>query len=216
MKVATTLRAKSYLVIAGIMVATVSGLAIAQSTDSLPVFAQQQSTNGLEKSSVCEMRVTLLNNRSKLLLSYQKNSNQKYVSERNKAAKRISYAGKWVPQEAESAREKLYYLDTLHRNLDKELEKQIDQYRYLESQPLDCSTEKRAELIKKLKEVNGVENKQVVSGQSLIEKLENQEKKYMNGDFEKDQKTLVEKLHQKKAVEPYNKNQMIEVTDYKK
>lgn len=181
----------------------------------LPAFAQQPEA-AVEKSSTCEMRVTILNNRSRLLTSYQKTESQKYQKERDKWAKRIAYAGRWIPQEAEAVRGKLYYQDTLYRNLDNELRKQIEQYKNLETQPLDCSPEKRLELVAKLKEVNGVQDKKIVGGQALIEKLKRQQTSYSNGEFEQVTKDMMKHLHEQKEKAPYNKNKDIEVTAYSK
>lgn len=191
--------------------------AIAVTKVGLPVFAQQQPEAAtVEKSSTCEMRVTILNNRSRLLTSYQKTESQKYQNERDKWAKRIAYAGRWIPQEAETVRGKLYYQDALYRNLDNEIAKQIEQYKVLEAQPLDCTPAKRAELTAKLKEVNGVQDKKVVGGQALIEKLKRQQTNYNNGEFKQATKDMMKHLHEQKEKAPYNKNKDIEVKAYSK
>ncbi len=164
-----------------------------------------------ESSSTCEKKVTLLNNRSKLLAKYKQSEEKKYQLQRKKWAKRIGYSGQWVKKEAENTRSKLYEYDKLNNDLKSELDKQIETYKYLETNPLDCSDAKQNELKKKLAEVSGIKDKKIVGGQAKIEQLKNQKVKYSNGEFNKSTDKLIEKLHSEKKKHPAPKDKPIEV-----
>ena len=157
------------------------------------VIAQQPA-----QSNDCELRVTLLNNRSKLLENYKRSEDKKYDAQRDKWSKRISYASQWVEKDAEKARSALYEGDKLHKELQNEIDKQIKSYEYLETSPLDCSAENKTKLADALKEVNGVRNRKAVAGQAIIEKQKEAQTEYLNGKFREETDKLIDRLHAEK------------------
>ncbi|MDB5170316.1 MAG: hypothetical protein JWO35_10 [Candidatus Saccharibacteria bacterium] len=153
-------------------------------------------------SETCEQKVAKLNYRSELLEIYQKSENDKYTAVHKKWATRISYAGQWIPKDAEKTRESLYEYDALHAATDKEVNKQIGDYRYLEKSPLNCSKSKVATLTKKLDEVKGLKNNKVVGGNALIGQHKKAESEFLKKDFKKSSDGLIQKLHKEKSKHP--------------
>lgn len=154
--------------------------------------------NDNQKSTACEKRVTLLNNRSQLLSRYKETQEKQFQRERKKWVTRIGYASQWTEGDAKKARDSLYKYDDLHKKLTSELDSQINSYKYLETQPLDCSDANKPAVKGKLVEVRGIKGKKAVSGQALIAKLKKEESDYAKGDFKKDTSRMVDSLHKEK------------------
>jgi hypothetical protein len=150
----------------------------------------------------CKQQAALLNYRSQLLQVYKKSEDKKYQALHQRWAARISYAGQWVPKDAEKTRDSLYGYVSLHAVTAKEVDKQIKAFRYLEKAPLDCTAAKKAALAKALDAAKGLQGKQVVGGNALISQDKQQETTYLKKDFKKSSDSLIKKLHQEKAKHP--------------
>lgn len=159
----------------------------------------------------CERKVTLLNNRSRILENYKQSEEKKYQLERQKWAKRIAYSSQWVKGDAEDTRKDLYQYDKLHNALKAEVDKQMGSFKGLETQPLDCSDASKDKRAERFKEVKGVEGKKVVGGQAMIKKLKHEEAQFLNGDFKKSTNKMVTKLHEAKQKHPTPKDKAFEV-----
>ncbi len=176
------------------------------------VYAQ---SNQVTASNLCENQATILNGRTSLLQAYKAKEDTKYKLERNKWAVRISYGAQWVPKDAEKARDSLYKYDDLHRELNKELDKQINDYKYLLDSPLDCTTEpNKLAVAQKVNELTGMVEGKAESGQALLEKLKYAEVKHANGDFKKTSENLVKSMHKAKKKSPKPSNQKLELKNY--
>ncbi len=104
--------------------------------------SSSKSKNQTNSGQTCDQKIAKLNYRSSLLEIYKKSENGKHAALHKVWATRISYAGQWVPKDAEKARESLYKYDALHAVTEKEINKQIQDYKYLQKSPLDCSKTK--------------------------------------------------------------------------
>lgn len=158
----------------------------------------------------CKQKVAKLNYRSALLEVYKKSENGKHEALHKKWATRISYAGQWVPKDAEKARESLYKYDALHAITEKEIDKQIQDYSYLKNSPLDCSKTDAKVLVAKFEDVRGIKDKKVVGGQSLIAQDKTNETVFLKKDFKKSTDSLINKLHKEKSKHPKPQHPKVE------
>lgn len=200
---------KTNIIIVAVMAASLVLLVVVPQAGKYLVSAQANVT-----SSDCEVKVTILNNRSKLLEKYKQSETKKYKLVRDKWSNRVAYASRWVEGDAAKARNSLYNYDKLHENLEKEIDKQIGDYKYLEENPLDCTDSKKAELEDKLKQVAGREGKKVIGGQAMIEQLKNAETKHAQVDFKQTTTEMVDNLHKAKQKHPSPKKDAFEVQKY--
>ncbi len=177
-----------YLIASCVLAATMAG-------SQLLVRAQQTAVGN---DGACTQQVALVNNRSRLLTSYKQGEERSYKQTRKKTASRITYAGQWVPKEAEQARSALYRYDDLHRSLIQEVDKQIEAYKYLETDPLDCSDAKKQLLNEKVLEITGTKDRKAVSGQALLQQKKRDATKHVNDAFNEANKRMIKKLHDAK------------------
>ena len=190
-------------------------LAVAMITPLVVMAQNKESTPEIViDDATCAQRVGLLNYRSQLLLSYKDTEAQQYATYRKKWSTRVAYAGQWVKQDAEAARSKLYEMDRFHKVFISEIDKQIDDYRPLETAPLSCAPEQRDEVIKKLTEVQGLDGKKAVGGHALIQEKKKAFVQARKNTFEPASKELVERLHAAKKKTPNPDAQQIEVINY--
>lgn len=178
----------------------------------VPKNAQAQNPNEKLK---CNQQVALINLRSQLLASYKLSEEKQYKVFRKKWANRITYAGQWVPKESVKARDALYKYDSLHKSLIDEVDKQIKEFQYLETDPVSCAEDKKNTLAIKLEEVNGMDGKKVVGGQALIEKKKKEELKFEKSKFKKATGKMIKKLHAAKEKNPAPEKSMTIVDDPK-
>ena len=188
---------------AAVVVALIAGVSVVAS----------RTDNGPQPRRVsCRQQVKLINYRSKLLEKYKESQQNDYTAYRTKWAERISYAGQWIPQQAQEARTELYRYDKLHADTTKEIDRQIKAYRYLEEKPLDCSAAKRAELVKKMDEVQGIKDGKAVGGNALIKQYEDKEKEFLD-QLRETNGSLVSSLHKAKEKQPEPKHAKTPVKD---
>lgn len=194
--------------------ASLSGLFLLVVVGAGSAVVYAQNNNSAQKANIsCDQKVGVVNFRSKILGAYKSSEDSQYKRERKKLASRIAYAGQWVPKDAEKAREKLYKYDELHKSLNTELDKQIKNYQYLETDPLDCSDAKKDLLSKKLDEINGVKDKKIVGGQALIRQKKNEQQAYVRGDLKSANDNLVKKMHKAKSKHPKPSKPVTSVKD---
>ncbi len=159
----------------------------------------------------CKQKISKLNYRSALLGIYKKSENKKHQALHKKWAPRISYAGQWVPKYAENTRDSLYEYDELHAISEKEINKQIQDYKYLSKTPLVCTKNNLSTVTKKLEELQGIKNKKVVGGQALISQNKKKETEFLKKDFKKSSDKMVKKLHKEKSKHPKPQHPRLDV-----
>lgn len=163
--------------------------------------SQGKAEAALSKTQ-CEKQLRTVNYRSAALAVYQASENKKYQAVRSKWSERVSYAGLWVPKDAEKARESIYRYDVLRTKTNRELNKQVERYKSLQNKPLDCSVANLANVEKHLAEIKGNANKKQPKGSALIGQLKQTETNYAKGDFKKDMEKVVKKMHDRKKKQP--------------
>lgn len=173
-------------------------LILAGFTLSFMVAAVSPSAAAATSDAVCEQKIATINYRSELLEVYRKESDAKYQTTHKKWANYISYAGQWVPKDAEKTRASLYAYDTLHAKTNQEVDKQIAANRYLEKQPLTCAAGMRSLVDTKLNEIAGLKGKKAVSGNALIAHNNAEETAYFQKDFKNSTNRLIARLHKAK------------------
>lgn len=142
----------------------------------------------------CDAAAAKVNGRAKQLASYQKAQDAHYKKLRKGWSDRIAYAGRWVPDAATKARNDLSKYDKLVEAFDQDLSKQIAAAKAFESNPVDCSGAKRADLKRAIAMAR--------TGHTQLEKDRKAILTFLRGDFKRDMNAMITKLHQAKAKHP--------------
>ncbi len=194
----------------------IAGVLLAGMVAPLIVLAQEKNETPeivLDDAS-CSQRIGVLNYRSQLLTSYKDTEERRYESYRKKWSTRIAYAGQWVKEDAESMRSNLYEMDRYHKVFISEVDKQAEDYRYLETAPLNCSAEMREQVLAKLTEVQGAPKGKPIGGHALIQKKKREFVQLQKNKFEPGAESLIEQLHKAKRKTPNPKTEQIEILKY--
>jgi hypothetical protein len=163
-------------------------------TAKTPSAATKLNASPAEK---CNNTAAVLNSRSKRLSDYKKSEDSHYKKLRDNWSGRIAYASMWTPDSAKKSRDDLYKYDRLVKAFDKELDKQIKDFKYLEKTPTDCTTAHRTELKKLIGDAR--------SGHATLEKNRTAVVAFLRGDFKDDMKSMITKLHIEKKKDAKSK-----------
>lgn len=151
-------------------------------------FANSLAAPSKSQIQNCTNRYNQVKYRSQILAIYKQNEDKKYKSKRTAWAKSIAYNARWEPKQGQDVRDKLYELDSLHSKTMNEIDRQIDRYKTLQYQEIDCTKLAKNQVLEsKIREVNESED----SGNGLINKYRLKESAYLQKDFKKSLNKLV-------------------------